>query len=148
MGLRAQNVHVSPAVSKTTSRDFSDVSKNSITTVIIFAMLAVIGFIIFNLIATPEFLVKHKIEKIVADYYENYFYDSIPNPDALTKYVDRGFARVTLHQLLLFDDRRHGAATAELSKYCDLDNTLIKIYPESPFERKNYHVDYTYSCKF
>ena len=141
-------------------------AKNTILTVIILTMLTVIGFTIFNFIATPEFLVKREIKSITSDYYENYFYNKIlennsldPNEsdssviepvlsEALKKYVDTGFARLTLRQLLLYDDAKHSGSSKYLSKYCDLDTSLLKIYPESPFGRKNYHVDYSYSCKF
>jgi len=145
----------------------SDHAKNIVLTIISTTALIVIGFMIFNLIATPEFLVKREVESITKDYYENYFYpsilsnnsisaDSVSTPegaasalsDVLAQYTEKGFARLTLHQLLLYDNLRHYSSIASLSKYCDLDRTLIKIYPESPFTHQNYRVNYTYSCKF
>lgn len=156
MGLKAQDIHVShtlvvkssPAHLETVSRKSHHVSKNSILTVIVLAMLTMLGFTIFNLIATPEFLVKRKIEDITADYYENYFYNNLPDPSGLSHYTEKGLTFVPLRELLAFDDHRHGAITSSLSEYCDLDKTSIKIFPKYPFGRKDYRVEYTYSCKF
>ena len=143
------------------------IAKNAILTVIATAMLMVLVFTIFSLIATPEFLTKREIETITADYYENYFYPNILSSNSLTlsqvkspqdaesllsnildKYTETGFSRITLNQLLLFDNRRHYSAAASLANYCNLDNTIIKIYPEPPYTINSYHADYDYSCKF
>lgn len=141
-------------------------AKNVILTVIALAMLTMILFTIYNLIATPEFLIKREIENITTDYYENYFYSQIlennsidpneTNPaiiepamkSVMPRYAEPGFARLTLRQLLLYDNKKHYSSINYLSEYCDLDQTLIKIYPEEPFGRKNYRVDYSYYCKF
>ena len=152
----AEDVHISktpviisgPALSRSRSYDSYHFSKNSILTVIAFATLMVVGFAIFNLIATPEFLVKNRIKKITSDYYENYFYDSVPDHEALDIYKDTGLAKVSLRQLLLYSDKKHATSLEFFEKYCDLENTYIKIYPESPYDRQNYHVDYAYSCNF
>ena len=156
MGISASDVHVpkmlvrisEPSLSRSRSYDAYHFSKNSILTVIVFATLMVIGFSIFNLIATPEFLVKRKIESIAKDYYENYFYDSVPEHEALDLYKDTGLARVSLRQLLLYSDKKHATSLEFFEKYCDLEKTYIKIFPEGPYERENYHVDYAYSCNF
>lgn len=148
------------------SQHTATAARNTILVVIVLAMLTVILFTIYNLIATPEFLVKREIDSITRDYYENYFYPQILEnnslspeesnltviepvmSEALKRYAEHGFARLSLRQLTLFDDRRHGASQRYLSEYCNLDQTLIKIYPEPPFGSKNYRIDYTYSCEF
>ena len=146
------------------NRDYRRAAKNSILTVIAAVTLTVIAYIIFCLIATPEKLVKDEIASITSDYYENYFYNSILENNSLSQedtdfnapameeilknYSARGFADITLRQLLLYDDQKHSAATEYLSKYCNLDSSRIKIYPEAPYKRQDYHVDYNYSCKF
>lgn len=142
-------------------------ARELILSVIGVAALIVIGFLLFNLIATPEFLVKREVETIVKDYYENYFYHSILKNNSLTlddlstpeksiatmspileRYIEKGFARLTLRQLTLYDNLRHHSSAAYLSKYCDLNSTLIHITPVAPFQKENYQVDYSYSCNF
>ena len=147
-----------------TNTDYYRAAKTSILSIIVIVMLTVTGFTIFCLIATPEHLVKTEIASIATDYYENYFYNSIlennsltpDNPDfnkpimenILKDYTDRGFASISLRELLLYDNRKYTSATEYFEKYCNLDRSNIKIYPEAPFNRQNYRIDYDYSCKF
>lgn len=152
----ADRVHISrmrviksgPAEEKSKSDRSYRFSKNTILTVISFLMLTMIGFTIFNFITTPEFLVKHKIQNIADDYYQNYFYDSIPEKEGLSHYTETGLSRISLRQLLLYSDRKYDDTTNWFKKYCDLDKTNLKFYPEEPYNRTNYHVEYSYSCKF
>lgn len=153
------------------STDFSTrfyyFAKNSVITIIITVAIAMVGFTIFNIIATPEHLVKKEIETITADYYENYFYQNIlknnsiyekdvADPKAaerimsniLEKYIERGFPRINLNQLLLYDNFKHYSSAELLGQYCNLENTFITIHPEPPFTSKDYRVDYDYSCNF
>lgn len=145
---------------------FHKIARKSVLTIIVIVMLAMIGFTFFNLIATPEFLVKKEIETIAADYYETYFYpNAIKNNSAsidgassdtkeqlltniFSEYHELGFSRITLNQLLLFDNLRHYESAASLAKYCDLERTTIKIHPDPPYTSRDYHIDYHYSCNF
>ena len=163
-GTPSSKVHVKKTRTSTRYLLSDDFAKKSILTVIGLAMLVMILFTLFWLIATPEHLTKRSIENIVNDYYQNYLYTSILDSNNITPetfsehkedidrifghYKEPGFARLTLRQLLLYDNQRHKASMPELSKYCNLDQTLIKIYPDFPYERGDYHIDYTYSCKF
>lgn len=141
--------------------------KNIILTIIVIVMIVMIGFLFFNLIATPEFLIKREIESISKDYYEKHFYemflrnnsiskDSLETSkevqdtvsELLEKRVERGFSPVSFRQLLLYDDLKHADSANGIAKYCDLDKSFIKIYPESPFKSENYRIEYTYSCNF
>ncbi|MBR3252654.1 hypothetical protein IKF84_01105 [Candidatus Saccharibacteria bacterium] len=147
-----------------TDRDYQRAARTSVLTVIATIMLIVIGFNIFCLVVTPEKLVKDEITAITSDYYENYFYNKVLDNNSLStdnadfnasamekilkNYTNRGFASISLRQLLLSDDQKHIAATEHLEKYCNLDRSNIKIYPEAPYNRQNYHVEYSYSCKF
>ena len=141
---------------KTKNTDFA---RRTIFGVIVVAMLAVFVYTIFSIIATPEFLIKREIESIATDYYENYFYPNIQKnhslnseepslADVLDKYASTGFPRLTLNQLLLYDNRKHYASFDTISQYCDVNKTIIKIFPESPFTSKNYRIEYNYSCNF
>ena len=143
------------------------IAKNTTLTIIVIATLSILAYFIFSIIATPEFLIKREIESITTDYYENYFYRNILdnnslNPDDVTEststennlsdildqYKNTGFPRITLNQLLLYDNRKNYALASSISEYCDLNKTTIKIFPEPPYTAKNYRVEYNYSCNF
>ena len=100
-------------------------------------------------------------------YYENYFYPNILKNNSiyendvaspttaepimsniLEKYTERGFSRIDLNQLLLYDNFKHYSSASSLSSYCDLEKTFITIFPEPPYTRQSYHVKYDYSCNF
>ena len=155
-GVSANDVHISrtriiksaPAEEKSKSDKSYRFTKNTILTVIAFTMLIIVGFTIFNLIATPEFMVKRKMESIANDYYQNYFYNSVPDKEGLSHYTETGLSRLSLRQLLLYSDRKYGDTMDFFTNYCDLDKTTLKFYPEEPFERNTYYVDFRYSCKF
>ena len=124
------------------------IAKRSVLAIIVLAMLSVVLTLLFTSFTQPEKVVTSKIERIVADYYENYFYDRIKDYSNLDNYTESGFSRVTLRQLLLFDSERHAKETSLLSQYCDTESTYVRIFPEEPFERHDYHVDYHYACTF
>jgi len=137
-------------------RDISTIAKGVVTGVIITAMLIVAGLTVFHVFHTPESNSKAKIESIAADYYENYFYKNILKNIAdksslatvLSKYEKTGFSKVSLRQLLLYDNKKHSPEGAELKKYCDEKRTSIQIYPDPPYSSKDYHVSYFYACEF
>ncbi len=141
---------------KNRSRKIFLVSKRSILAVIVLAMLTVILTLLFSNFYDPEKLTTRKIESITADYYETYFYPRIENygttdksmSDIMSRYKETGFSKITLRQLLLFDSARHADAAELLTKYCDPEATYVKIYPDDPYGKTDYHVDYTYSCAF
>ena len=132
------------------------ISRRVVLIVIALAMLAVALALLISTFSNPKSLVTSKIESIIADYYENYFYPRIENngttkkslAEILSRYTETGFSRVTLRQLLLFDSERYADSTTFLTKYCDPESTYVKIYPDEPFGKSNYHVDYHYTCTF
>ena len=145
-----------PSVAKKRSRKLFHATKRAVLVVIVLAMMAVILTVLFSNFASPERTIKRKIESIATDYYENYFYDSILSygtteqnlQNLLGRYVENGFAIVSLRQLLLFDSERHSESATILTAYCDENTTFIRIYPDPPFSRTNYHIDYHYNCNF
>ena len=144
--------HLSRA--KTRDRRIFSTARKSILAIIILATLTVILTILLSYFTNPERIVKSKIPAIATDYYENYFYPEItadstkPLDEIMSRYVTTGFARVTLRQLLLFDGERHAEAAAVLATYCDTNDTFVQFFPESPFGKTDYRVDYHYSCTF
>lgn len=148
--LKSYTKKVSSRAKKTKSGGYSffSIARWSILGVIVVAMLTVALLVLFTSLTNPEKVVTLKIEAITADYYENYFYDRIKDYDNLDKYTESGFSRVALRQLLLFDSERHADDMSLISKYCDTDATYVRIYPEAPFSKTDYHVDYHYACTF
>lgn len=146
------------ARSRATNRKVYSTSKRIILVVIVLAMLMVALAVLLKIFSNPERVVKRKIETIAADYYENYFYPQITavsemqNSNKLTekmkRYETSGFTEVSLRQLLLFDNERYADAATILTTYCDENKTYVQFFPESPFEKTNYHVKYSYSCNF
>ncbi|MBR3386555.1 hypothetical protein IKG68_03255 [Candidatus Saccharibacteria bacterium] len=145
-----------PATARDRSRRLFSLSRRTILTIIILAMIAVIATVIISHLTTPERTVTNTIESLATDYYENYFYDEVgryntsgeSRTDILTKYSEKGFTAVTLKQLLYFDNERHISDKPTLSEYCDLDRTYVRITPIAPFGRTDYRVDYFYSCAY
>ena len=132
------------------------VSRWVIFGVIVIAMLAVVLAILVSVFNNPENFVTSKIETSTADYYENYFYPRVESgvtsgesfDEVMGRYAETGFSRITLKQLLLFDSERYGALADYLTGYCDPETTFVKIYPDAPFNKSDYHVDYNYACTF
>ena len=134
--------------------------RRAIMSVIVLVCLAVILMVLFGKFATPENIVTNKITSITKDYYENYFYDTIIGTNSIgddseksleqimSRYIEPGFASISLRQLLLFGGQRHADAAPILQNYCDENRTNVKIYPEPPFGRTDYHVEYNYSCEY
>jgi hypothetical protein len=137
-------------------RDISVIAKNVIVGVIISAMSVVAVMTAFHFFHSPENVTKSRIESIAADYYENYFYKNIIKNVAgnntlasiMPKYNKDGFSRVSLRQLLLYDDKKHAAEGQAITKYCDEGATSIQIFPDPPYGSKDYHIKYYYSCEF
>lgn len=124
--------------------------------VIILCMLSVITAVIYNLFSKPENIVKAKISEISSDYYENYLYknfnfekySSEDFANFMQKYENVGLTTTTLRQLLLYDHQKNADVAPLLKKYCDENTTFIKFYPEQPYSKTSYRVEYTYSCEF
>ena len=141
------------------SRQSFSAARRAILTVIVLAMMTVVLAVLAQSMMTPENTVKRKVESIAADYYERYYYDLILSQNAadegseaiaqiMERYVGPGFAKVPFSQLTLYDGQKHAEAAKVLNEYCDEDQSYVKIYPDAPFARKDYHVEYYYSCNF
>ena len=139
---------------KNRERNVFSISKKLILTVITLSSMIVILAVLFVSFANPEKTIKNKIESMATSYYESYFYPEIVTnnlnnlSDVFEKYTRHGFSAISLRQLLLLNDEEKSTVATELSNYCDLNDTYIQIFPESPFEKENYRIDYHYSCVF
>ena len=122
---------------------------------IIVAMVLVASAVVLGLLLRPERQIKRKIETMATDYYENYFYKNFSETvaggsvvDAVKGYAEKGFTKVPLKQLLLFDGGKYRGLMDEMKKYCDVDATTMQIFPKEPYGNKNYKIEYNYSCNF
>ena len=132
-----------------------DLSQKIILGVIMITMLLVFFSAFFIIAASPEKQVQKRITSLATDYYENYIYPDIQKNNnktdisgILEKYKDSGFSTLSLRQIILHDIEKNSTTYQYLKKYCDENNTLIKIYPEPPFNNTSYRVDYSYACDY
>ncbi len=121
--------------------------------IIISAVILVITSILCIFIFDNERIAKNKISKLANEYYENYFYPSMSiEKDNLSNVMDdfleTGFNNINLRQLILATGKNHSADANFLHKYCDENATLIKFFPEPPYDNTSYHVEFSYSCSF
>ena len=99
----------------------------------------------------PQASVERELESLAKDYYENYYYDTVNEPEtALAEFAETGLPTAYLRKLLAFDNGRH-AASAEVfdsaGYKCDTNKTGVKIFPEEPYGRTDYRVEYKYACE-
>lgn len=102
---------------------------------------------------SAENTTKRTLSRIAAEYYEEYLYPTIDHSDekfttTMETYAKSGLTPTTLRQLLLYDHQKNAALTPALQKYCDENHTRIKYYPEPPFTKTSYRIEFTYSCDF
>ena len=126
--------------------------------VIISASLCVIIATIISFIFTPEYSVKTKLDKMAHDYYSDRIYSSLANSeqfrqadnldDIMKHYHERGFAMVPVRMLLLYDNQKYANYAPLIQKYCDIEKTYVKFYPDPPYGNKDYHFNFNYSCNF
>ena len=144
------------ARSQNFSRTTHRTARHTILSIIVLTGMIVVLTALFATFSTTENFIKSNISAIATDYYENYFYDNIlannngekPISEILEFYTKPGFSTVTLRQLLLYDDERNADSAAFLTSHCDENSTTIHIFPDPPYDKTNYHIDYHYSCNF
>ena len=104
----------------------------------------------------PKAIAERKLEELVRDYYENYYYDKFIETAAeekleenFIKFSQSGFSPVLLRQLLLYNNRKNSG----FEKYftgdyeCDKNKTNAKIYPVEPYGKKDYEVKLELVCE-
>ena len=136
-------------------------AKRTILLVIALAALAVILALLFHLFNQPEKLVMQKIDELVADYYENTFYQSVVDSEAIKssasdktvedvikRYNKFGSDKITLRQMMLYDENRHTQTFDYISHYCDMSDTYAFYRPHEPYGKTDYDVKINYSCNF
>lgn len=137
------------------SRRLSKIQK-IIVAIIIIAFVIVFTVSIGLMFFSTENHVKSKIDHLARNYYENYYYEKIINSKKfdgdvtgiLENYRESGFSPAPLRQILLYDTDENKSTAEYIKKYCDYNKTYIRFYPDSPYGKTDYHIDYSYSCEF
>jgi hypothetical protein len=137
-------------------RRSGEAERITIVIVIILAMLSVAVAIAIHLFDTPERNVKSKVDTMVSEYYENYFYKKLIKNGTtdstlartMEKFRETGFSPVYFRQLLLYDNGKNSDLAPLVTKYCDENQSYVQIYPDPPYGSTNYHTKYYYSCEF
>ena len=127
--------------------------QKTILVVIILAIITVLFSVIFTLVFTTERQVKTKISSLASSYYEDYFYPNIISdnnntPKIVEHYSGTGFSKVSLRQIILSNQKITASEADFLRKYCNENDTLVQFFPESPYDKTSYRVEFTYSCNF
>ena len=137
------------------SKNFHFTAKKIVIIVIAIAMGAVGIVLLVNLVFNNEAITKRKIEGLARDYYESYYYSKVEGlagkdkaAGVMSGYAESGLSRISLRQLLLYDNGKNMSMLDEISAFCDTDLTSVKIYPEEPYGNRNYRIEYNYSCNF
>ena len=132
------------------------VIRGVIVGVIVLAIVAVVVAVVGRFLLNDEKIAKDKLETYAREYYEGYVYENLINGamgqdeinEVMSKYEVRGFAPVKMRQLLLYDGQERMAESEVLLKHCDENLTEVKYYPEEPFKKKSYRMEFQYDCDF
>ena len=136
-------------------------AKRTILVVIGLTILMVILATFNAFFFTPERIAKDEVSALVNNYYEKSVYENIIKAnesdinsgrktldDIMKKYSELGFSRITFRQLILLSEESFPHAAAKISPYCDENRSYAVIYPDAPYGKSDYHVEYNYDCKF
>ena len=141
--------------SKIHDRKIFTIAKNSILTVIILSTMIIILVLLFMTFSDPERIIKSNIESYATDYYENHLYQEIATTSSsdsiaeiMQKYATIGFSPVPMRQLLVYSNNDQNEITSIISSYCDIGDSYIKFFPNPPFGKHDYRIEYHYACTF
>ena len=134
----------------------ASMAKWIIIAVICLAGVAVVtaGVVLFTY--DEEAVVKGDLDKMANWYYEEYIYNGLveegTSPERLNelmdRYIVRGFSITKLRKLLSHEEAIKDVDAALIKKHCDVNKTTVKFYPEEPFDKKSYRMDWRYDCDF
>lgn len=151
---RKKSIHTA----KTHHNDPGSLAKKTILIVIALVFIVVITTTVVSFFLTSESRVKQQITDLASDYYENYFYTNLMNSPkyqslsdqnaVMENYHHYGLSRKTLSDLLLYDNQKNYSYNDFLSKHCDINSTYVRIFPDPPYEKDSYHIEYHYACDF
>ncbi len=125
--------------------------QKTIIVIIVAVMVIVIIAVATSFLFKTENIVKAKIENLATSYYEDNLYEkfltSDGGADGFKKYDQSGLPLVPLRQLIYTSDLEK-TEIEQIRNACDENKTYIKYYPESPYSKTSYRIEYTYNCNF
>lgn len=132
------------------------VARRVVMTVIIALIVAVAVALASFLLLNPKRLAMNKIEAMAKEYYEDFTYAGLVENvgtgsklhEVMGKYVAKGFASVSLRQLLLYNNQKNLKGGGFLREMCDENTSSVKFYPEEPFDQHSYRIEYRLNCDF
>ena len=156
MNMVKKNTYTSRKRSAMWKKNDNIVVRRVILTVIGVAIAVVVVGVIYSLVWSPEKATKAKLDEMAREYYEGFTYENLINgamsqeeiEGVMDKYKVRGFAPVYLRQLLLYNNQENMKEAGFVKNYCDENLTYVKIYPEAPYDKKSYRVEYKYVCEW
>ncbi len=129
-----------------------------ILVIIINAIIIAVTAFLIPIFVNTQNSVQSTIESLARNYYENYLYenlntvrttsDSAAFEETMQKYQEYGFGTVHLRQILQYNKQENHTPSIDVADYCDENETVIKFYPEPPYNRTTYRMELTYSCNF
>ncbi len=106
---------------------------------------------------SPQEKAKNYMEKTVKSFYEDYYYDELVKleenkliedvPTFLSNFETEG---IPISIQIMIENKYIGESEIQenLGKYdCNYDNTATKVYPKSPYGKKDYTLETTLDCK-
>ena len=132
------------------------VARRVIIGVICAAIVVVVVSLIGSYFWNDEKRVEAKMEEMAREYYEGFIYENLVHgamskdevEKVVSRYEKRGFAAVNLRQLLLYDGKKNMESAGYIKNYCDENQTSVKFYPEEPYDKKSYRIEYKYKCEW
>ena len=157
----SKSVHKSPQISKKTPRKvvkkdqkkfqpMAGITKKVITGGVLLCVVAVLMSLVINFYFEPSKVAERKLDELVKDYYENYYYDQYV-VSSLENVKDGDYPRikVKLRHLLMFDNGRNSSYKKyfdNTSYYCDSSESKVEFYPQAPYGKKDYETKVELVC--
>lgn len=117
--------------------------------VLVLALASIL--VLINTKGYKEKLIQSDLRKMAEEFY-SYYYDE-NNKDKkvkeyLEKYKDSGLG-ITLGDLKIYLESRNQNKKYDSKRLekCDVANTIVTVFPESPYGKKNFRLEFKISCK-
>ena len=119
--------------------------------IIIAVMIIVAIAVLCTFLFSTENITKSKIENLATSYYEDKLYDKFVtangNTDVFKKYDQTGLPPTPLRHLI-YTGNLDKSEIEQIRELCDENKTSVKYFPEPPYTKTSYRVEYTYNCEW